>query len=264
MGESDKFVKTILLDPFADKLKIFSECDFPLTMTVRDSVPKSDSLNPGLVHWRENTHRFVLKTGLNVICLCELKGGAYFRRTKNAHKFVSIILSVESSTVTSENWPDPKWRDPDFYKDFLLSIDLQEFDPPYCTSIILFRGYPKFPVTLAWLSLTKASLCSTPHTLSVMFGDGVLPSPFKQHHFLLPCQSFLLKCHQLRKHDNFVSRGDICSQIFGGTGHFVPLHYESSFLRFISDSASPPIQRLNDVSMSHPAYHAFIMNNPLF
>ena len=268
-GSKSKIIK---LHFKVNKLKFYSDLAFPMMIVVQRN-PGHREDEECLCHrgWDEAQHFFRVKVGLNVLCLCKMRGASYFGCTNDERRYFPVVLCIKSGAANAVNWDIAEWNSTDFYTDIYMSQLLVPTDPPYCSTVYLFRAMPS-PDSLRALSLKTVSLSNMtfPMATEVFQQLGVI-YPFCPSDLLIPAQTLLLSCHHVRAsehipewvQDGDLNAGDLCGLLFGGTGHYTFLTSSSAVLHmpYLRNSLC---MRHASLLLRHPSYASFLDKFPLF
>jgi len=265
--------KTIKLHFRVNKLKFYSELAFPMTVVVkRNHGHREDEECLCHPYWDETQHLFRVNVGLNVLCLCKIRGASYFGSTDLESRYFPVVLCIGSGGASAVRWDIAEWNRTDFYTDIYMTQLHVPTDPSYCSTVHSFRAMPS-PNSLRILSLRSVSLSNMtlPMATEVFQQLGVTYPFFCPSDLLIPAQLLLLSCHHVRAcertndcvHDGDLNAGDLCGLLFDGTGHYTFLTPSSSVLH-VPHLKESLCMRHATLLQRHPAYARFLRQYPLF
>ena len=227
--EKPKPTKRIVLENHIEKIRIFSEYDFPLRMTKLSRIGSS-------MEYQSATITLFVTTGLNCFCLCYYRDKAFwdYLSPEFNHPLVALEVADESEFLGRgyrlPNTPGyierelntGKYVKKEFYdKTFLL----EEPTGRWGTKVFSCTLYcpPKTgPESLYWTLTKKFVHNSVPQEEfgRWMWGNCAL-SPVYKKYSESKLQAFLLDTSTsgLSK----FSHGDICYKLVGELGHYVPM-----------------------------------------
>jgi len=256
--------KTIELHFKVNKLKFYSELAFPMTIVVKRNHGHREG-EECLCHpiWNETQHLFRVNVGLNVLCLCKIRGASYFESTDLESRYFPVVLCVGSGGAREVRWDIAEWNRAEFYTDIYMTLLHVPADPSYCSTVHSFRAMPS-PNSLRLLSLRSVSLSNMTLPMATeVFQQLGVSYPFCPSDLLLPAQLLLLSCHHVRVNDGDLNAGDLCGLLFDGTGHYTFLTPSSSVLH-VPHLKNSLCMRHAALLLRHPAYACFLAKFPLF
>ena len=135
--------KTINLHFRVNKLKFYSELAFPMTVVVKRNHGHRED-EECLCHpcWDETQHLFRVNVGLNVLCLCKIRGASYFGSTDLESRYFPVVLCIGSGGASAVRWDIAEWNRTDFYTDIYMTQLHVPTDPSYCSTVHSFRAMP--------------------------------------------------------------------------------------------------------------------------
>ena len=264
MSADNIMTKCIRLPSHVTKIKIYSNIELPLTVVVQCLAGhvEDDEL---FCHrsWDTAVHFFHVRDGMNVLCLCKLKGASYFNPPGSERLSVPVVLNIKSGAARAGNWDVAAWNSPTFYTDIYMSQLSMLDDLSYCATIHIFRIMPS-PESLRALSLK--SVCLSGVTLPVVaevFSIRGVGYPFSPDALMVPSQKLLLACHHVRDNDGDLNEGDLCGLLFNASGHFNFLSSSSAVLN-MPYMRDPLCMRYATLQLLNPSYAIFLSRFPLF